>query len=354
MSKGAVCRSSRAALRCAALAAALLGAGTSGAQPVPAAPTATASADASAAPVPTVAPTATSGAPAGEDADRTFRLAREAYKAEKYQQALELFLRSQALEATPGTLLNIALTEEKLGKTGSALRDFQRVTEQLKLDDDRLPVAREGVGRMAVRAPRLKIDRAAGAPPTLAIKIDGAPLAANLVGAEQPMDPGPHVVTTSVVGFDEKRYEVTLSEGQHLPLVVEPGQRVMVAGPAETASSQPVTAPPNAARLGAFALGGAGLGALGVGVVAGVVALLRKDDLAAPCAAPGPACDAQKKRIEAEGRTYANVATGALIAGGVATALGVVTLMTLGDGKSLFVSAGVSPSGGGLTAIGRF
>lgn len=340
-------------IACVALVAALLGP-TSGAAQTAAQPTPSTTATAAATTAPTAAPTSSAPATtsAAEDAASTFQLGREAFKAGDFARALEHFQKSYTLEATPGTLLNIALTEEKLGKTATALRSFERVVGLLKADDDRLPIAREGIERVRLRAPRLKIERAAGAPPTLAIKVDGESLAASLVGTALPMDPGKHVVTTTVFGFEERTYEVTLVEGQQLPLAVEPGKRTLVAAPVTTATATDAGAPV-AGRVGALALTGAGLAGLGMGIVTGVLALSKKDELAVACPDPN-VCSGPGQRALGEARSLADMSTGTLIFGGIATAAGVALLFTVGGGKSLFVSASAAPGAAGLTATGRF
>jgi hypothetical protein len=321
-----------------------------------AAPSGTAAAPTSAssttaAPGATAAPTAQPSA--AQDAGQLFQSGRDAFKAERYADALDLFKKSYALEATPGTLLNIALTEEKLGKTGTALRDFERVVGLFKSDDDRMPIAKDGVARAAARAPHLKIDRAAGAPPTMAIKIDGEALAAGLLGEDQVLDPGPHTITTSVFGFEDRAYQLQLTEGQHLALAVETGKRTLVAGPVATvvASAAP---PENHARLGALALGGAGILSLGVGLVTGIVAISKKGELDTTCPVGTPVCSPDAQHTVGAARAFADVSTGTLVLGAVAVAAGATLLFTVGDGKRLFVSASAAPGSGGLAATGKF
>ncbi len=306
--------------------------------------------------VPSSSPAATtSGAPvsASEEAGRTFQQGREAFKADQFDRALELFQQSYSLEPTPGVLLNIALTEEKLGKPASALLHFERAAELFKSDDDRLPIARDGVARTTLRAPRLEIDRAAGAPPTLAVSIDGQALAANLVGVEQPIDPGKHVITTRVFGFDERRYEVTLGEGQRVKIAVEPGKRVLMATttPAAAAGSN------DPARVAVFALGGAGIAALGVGAVTGILAIGTQGDKNARKAqlAPGVACAADPTcaRLDGEGLMLGNASTGSLVAGGVALAAGTVIFFVTGRSAFSF-GAAASTDGASISATGRF
>ncbi len=294
--------------------------------------------------------TTTAAPTPAEEAAAAFQLGRDAFKANEYAKALELFQKSFAMEATPGTLLNIALTEEKLGKVATALQVFERVLSLLKADDDRLPIAKEGIARVQLRLPRLKIDRAAGAPPTLAIRLDGQPIAANLVGVAQPLDPGLHEITTSVYGFEDRTYKIDVREGQTTPFAVEPGKRTLVASPTSTVSVG--NNAPKKATLSALGIAGAGIASLGVGIVTGVLALSKKDELVAVC--PTPPCNAEGSRILGEARTMADVSTGTLIFGGIATAAGAVMLFTIGDGKSLFVSASATPAGASLRAIGRF
>lgn len=308
----------------------------------------------SSAPIPT-AQVATSGEPTGplpEDAGKLFGMGREAFKAESYGPALEMFKKSYALEATPGTLLNIALTEEKLGKTASALQDFERVVSLFKADDDRMPIAREGVERTRLRAPRWKIERAAGAPPTLAIHVDGAPLAANLVGVAQAIDPGKHVIKTSVFGFEDRTYEVTLTDGQQLSTAVEPGKRTLVAAPVATAG--PGTGP---ALSGAVAtsvmIWGAGVGGILVGATTGILAAMKKSELNTAC--PDPAkCSGEGLKTLGTAYSLADITTGALVFGGAALAAGATMFFVSGGAKTLFLTAGPTANGAAMTATGRF
>src|SRR4051812_45377646 len=67
-----------------------------------------------------------SSAPA---ADTLFRQGREAFDKGDYQRARDAFAESQRLEAAPGTLLNLALAEEKLGTLSSAWEHAKEVLD---------------------------------------------------------------------------------------------------------------------------------------------------------------------------------------------------------------------------------
>lgn len=319
---------------------------------------------ASAAPVTTTAPTsepsaaATSAALyAAEEADRTFQEGRKALKEDRFADALTLFQRSYDLDPTPGTLLNIALAEEKLGKPASALRHFERVASLLPPDDDRLPIAREGIARTAPRAPRLQIDRAAGAPPTIAVSLDGAAMAANAIGVEQPLDPGIHIVTTHVFGFEDGRYELTLAEGQHLSVAVGPGKRAQ----ADDSPQKPVTAAAglHPTAVAVLALGGAAVASLGAGAITGILAISKNNELSAlttgqtACAKTPTECAADAARLRGEALGFAHASTGTFVVGGLAAAASALIYFTVGK-NALSVGATAGPNGGGLTAHGRF
>jgi hypothetical protein len=298
----------------------------------------------------TAAPSTQPATNVSEEAGRTFSEGRDAFRNGQFEQALASFQKSYALEPTPGVLLNIALAEEKLGKPATALQHFERAAELFKSDDDRLPIARDGMARTALRTPRLKIERAAGAPPTLAIALDGQAVAANLIGEEQRLEPGVHVITTQVYGFEDRRYEVTLAEGQHVPLAVGPGARIL--GPAATTTAAPSSGP-SPARLVVFGLGGAGIASLGVGLVTGILALGKAGALEEACPDPGQCTSLDGRTALGQARTLADVSTGTLIFGAAAVAAGAVVFFTTG-GTSVALRGSAAPGAAGLTASGRF
>lgn len=294
--------------------------------------------------------------PVAQEAQQLFMEGREAVKKGELGRAVALFLRSQELHPTVGTLLNLASVEEQLGKIASAMEHFELAGKELKEDDDRLPVAREGAARLKPRVPTLRIERAAGAPATMGIRVDGAALAASQVGAERRLDPGTYNVTTEAPGHEERRYQVKLIEGAHETLAVEVGKPVtLLLPPSGTAprSSSVTTA--------GWALGGVGLAGLGVGAVAGILAIGKKSDAAAQC--PNPAsCGSAGLESAAAGRALAGVSTAGFVLGGLGVAAG-VTLIVVGRPRAASapqqaVSARVSPwalpGGAGIGAAGSF
>lgn len=291
--------------------------------------------------------------PNSAEAAEQFLAGREALKKGELARAEQLFQRSQELHPAAGTLLNLASVEEQLRKTATALDLFQTALRLLPEGDERIPVAKEAIARLTPRLPYLKVQYAAGVPPTTQIAVDGAPLAATAVGTEQPTNPGLYTVVVSAPGYEARSYQVKLSDGQHLALVVEPGK---VSSAQSNAGAPAARAGTNLKQSIGFALGGVGLAGLGIGAVSGILALGKKGDFDKAC--PDAAhCSAEGLQIEASGKALAGVSTASFVVGLVGLGAG-VTLVLLGRdrGKPAAVSVGASPlpGGGFLGAHGAF
>jgi len=90
-----------------------------------------------------------------------------------------------------------------------------------------------------------------------------------------------------------------------------------------------------------------------VGAVTGILATMKKSDLDVAC--PDPAvCKGEGLRTLGAAYSLADIATGALLFGGVAVAGGVTMFLVTGGPKSLFVTAAPTANGASLTATGRF
>lgn len=159
----------------------------------------------------------------------------------------------------PGTLLNLGLCNERLGKTATALGWFRKAqfrsaeTGMTEYEE----AAKTNTFSLAVRVPTLKITFANPPPPGGVVFIDSTQLS-ELDLARVEVDPHvPHAVELRVVGKPPIRSEITLKDGEAKTVVL------------------PVPAPPRPVktvieidrgktrRILAFALAGAGLGMWG-------------------------------------------------------------------------------------------
>jgi hypothetical protein len=269
--------------------------------------------------------------------------------------ARDKFTESYASDPAPGTLINWALCEEKLGRSATAL-------ELLRLADQTLPQShpkRAGMVKhmdaLAKRAPILRLRMTSALPAGATVVMDGAMLDATALARGVLGDPGLHVIEMRAPGREDRRYEVTLAEGTTLEVTVEPGpprssepagQRRAALGSGESSSTT---------TLG-WALAGGGVTAIGVGAVTGLLALGKKNELERSCNVDQKSCttDAGVEASSAGG-TFATVSTVAFVLGGASLAVGGYLLLTKKDAPATArLSAAAGPSTIGIRLGGEF
>jgi hypothetical protein len=313
---------------------------------------------------PTPAPSAPSS-PSGQavdageqEAQQLFIEGREAVKKGDLAQAAAKFQRSVELRATPGTLLNLANVEEQMGKLVKALHHFEGALKLLPENDERRPVAAEGAERVRPRIPSLRIDRAAGAPADMTIRLDGSPLAASTLGAYQPMDPATYTVSTSAPGHDDRRYEVKLAESMHITLAVEPGkdlEKVRLPPPVPAAGGRVSLMQ----AVGAGALG-VGLTGIAIGAVTGVLAIVKHGDASTGCPVATACHDQAALDAGSSGRALAGVSTASFVVGALGIGAGIGLVVGGRERSTPPLAARATfvpwalPGGGGLAASGKF
>jgi hypothetical protein len=320
------------------------------------------------------------------DAKEKFLQGRDALNRGEYATALILFRTSQDLYPSPGTLLNLALCEERLGMLGSALQHFQEVARLLPPGDDRLSIARNGAAMIEPRVPRLRIEIAKGAPEGLSLSRDGAPLGTADLGKDLVLNPGKHVIVVKAPGRPDRPYEVTLVEGAREVLTVEPGIDPAAAprdpklperargedrGPRIAPSIGVGAATPspdrpgvdadaaagNPRRTAGFVVGGVGVVSLVVGATTGLLAFSKKSEVDSLCPR-SDVCSAEGIAAESTGKSLATASTITVVVGLVAVGAGAALVLTSGGGSQPRPSAAIAPlvlpGGAGLGAIGRF
>jgi hypothetical protein len=310
-------------------------------------------------------------------AEALFREGRKLMAKNQIDKACAKFAESQRVEASTGTLLNLATCHTKQGKTATAWVEFAEALAAAKKENDALRVD-YAEAQMAALEPKLsKIMVSAAAPASgMSVTIDGS---AVVLDSPLPFDPGSHTVKASAPGRTPFTIEVELAataetKTVRIPeLALEP-RAVPLTAKAAPQGSEPThgTSRSSTDELGsqpqpwrrplAYSLGGLGAAALGVGTY---LALAARSELAEaesdPALCPGKVCvPAGREQVNAA-ETKANIATGAF-AGGIA-AVGVATYLLLTP-RSATARAPkrlsrhwlplVSAQGVGLTVQGEF
>jgi hypothetical protein len=319
------------------------------------------------------------------DAKAKFLQGRAALNRGEYATALVFLRTSQELYPSPGTLLNLALCEERLGMLGSAIGHFQEVMRLLPQGDERQSIAKHGATMLEQRVPRLRIELAKGAPEGTTVARGGAPVQASDFGKDLPVDPGKHVVVATAPGRPDRSYEVALVEGARGVLSVEPGPapeppKAVVIEPApakkvEAARANP-RAPPSgegrasggddprvaepddatsSRRTAAFIVGGVGIVGIGVGAITGALAFTKKSDVDELCPREDT-CILEGVEAEQSGKRLATASTIAFAVGIAGVGVGAVLLITSGSSSKRATAIGpiALPGGAGVGARGRF
>lgn len=190
-----------------------------------------------------------------ETAESLFREAREDMKRGEPQQACPKFEQSYRLAPAIGTLLNLALCEEQLGRIATAWKKLHEFVAMVPEGDARLPFAKQKISELAPQLPKISIHLGGDGEGT--IQLDGIELGG---GREMivPVDPGEHtlVVTTRTGEREETRITLARSEQRDVLLVFpQPPPE-----PASSRTSEPSLLVEPAAHPGGTQVGSAGAG----------------------------------------------------------------------------------------------
>jgi hypothetical protein len=262
-------------------------------------------------------------------ADALFRAGRKASEAHDDETAAARFAESHRLDPAPGTALNWALSEERLGHLASALEHAREALAGLQATDPRRPISKKLVDRLEARTPRLVIRLSKEAPAETTVQRDDTELRGAALGVPLPVDPGEHRLTVTAAGYEDWTTVVTTPEGKETAVDVRVGEKRPPAekpkehdehtdaGPVETAPPAPPAAPSRAPAIALWAVGG---GALVAGGVFGGLVLQKKGIVADHC--ENKRCDQEGLDAGTAGRRFSLASTIGVGVGVVGIGLG--------------------------------
>jgi tetratricopeptide (TPR) repeat protein len=228
------------------------------------------------------------------------------------EEALAKFKESQRLDPSPGTLLNIALSYERLGRTASAWAAY-REAERLALQRGRAEVAAEARNKSTqLQATLSYLTLRASAPPEgFRVVHDEVEIHTAALGVPFPTDPGLHTVRASAPGY--RAWEGTVD--------MKPNTKTVLVIPSLAPLEKVVIRDNRAPSPWAWATLGTGAGILGTAAVFGVLAKVQHDNAWSNCS---PACNSLAYQYEGDAGTLADTSTvlfpigAAVVLGGVA------------------------------------
>ncbi|WP_437932252.1 hypothetical protein WMF37_24370 [Sorangium sp. So ce291] len=313
----------------------------------------------------------------------------EAFTSGRFEEAIDLLGRAEALVHAPTHLLLVARAQTRLGRIVAAKETYLRIVrEELpptapspfkKAQQD----AREELAAVEPRIATLRIALEGAAGRKIGVKLDGQPVADALLGVHRPVDPGSHVVVVSPPGLAPIEQGITLADGERKELKIPIPESPPApppsgsgdwqgAGSGDQTGVPPAGPPGTAERKTNVALLGGGIAAaaLGLGgVVVGSVFLAKgsstqqkANDLSAArgCESPGgvgsecgPLVQRQIQTLDSDAASERTTGTIGLIAGGVLV-VGGATLIVLEltsrpePSSSAWIAPYVTPTGLGV------
>jgi hypothetical protein len=298
-------------------------------------------------------------------AEQLFLEGRVLMKEGETEKACEKFQASHDADKTAtGTLLNLALCNELLGRTASAWAQFRQVeAESAGRREDRVTMASEHEKKIFPKLSYLTISvQPAARVDGLQIVLDkGREVTEPMWSTRLPIDPGPHAIVVTATARVTRKYDVTIGTERDeqkieiAPLVVEG------APPPPPPKETPSNPGNPTRRTVGYVLGGVGIVALGVGTGFGIDALSKDRAVKRDC--PNYLCPPEQLQAAQDkmsvAQTSAHVSTVALSVGAamvIGAAVLVWTARARGPSQtaSLDVFAAPSPSGGGMGVRGAW
>ncbi len=259
-------------------------------------------------------------------AEFLFQRGEKRFDAGKYAEACADFAESLRLGPKLGTLLNLALCHETVGKLATSWKEFQHAAAWAaqKNEKDRHDFALQHVLALEPRLPRAVFQGPAAA--TLAeVDVDGEPLPDSQWYLPHYLDPGEHSVAASAPGKQRRSVTFRVVAAATDQIVVVP-PHVDEPPPPKPAPPPPPSDPDANRRLGGYIALGAGAAGIAIGAIFGGLAIGARDEIGTHCS--GNVCDPAGASHFRDAQDNATVSTVAFAIGAVAAAAGAWFVLT--------------------------
>lgn len=308
-----------------------------------------------------IAPARAEDAPPAADielAERLFVEGRVLAARGEHGAACARFAESRRLDPRAiGTVLNLAMCNDKLGRYASASRYYRDVAERSRgTREDRVELAEARLAEIEPKISTLRVvvpDELRAL--AITVTLDGESLPASAWGSPQKIDAGERVIEAHAAGKVPARLTVVVPETRSEETVTIPmlADAPIAPAPAAATTIGRSAAPPS--RTLPLALGGAGLAifvvstGLGVTVAAECGGVLRNT-----CKALDEAADADVADKRSALRTRLAIATAGVAVGAAAIATGAVLYIATSPNRGVKIVPAASTTGASLGVHGHF
>lgn len=280
------------------------------------------------------------------EAEVIFRDGLKKREAGEYAAAIPLLKQSLTLcrSSGLGALYNLALAEEKLGRTAASYVHYAEFLRDVRVEDERIDKAKEAMEAFRAESTRLRFINLDKLPSGTIVMIDDATLGSSTAGYEIPSESGEHAIIIREPGQSERSLSVDVARGQPRDVDVLPIKK---------------TEPSKFTRRNiGFVIGGVGVANLVAGAITGGIAWSKRDELTTSCNAPSKPCrsSGELNGFVEQSKTIGNASTATFIIGGALTAVGVtlVLLPQKSPAKDMALAPLVLPGGGGVSFSSTF
>jgi hypothetical protein len=288
------------------------------------------------------------------DAEELFRRGKSLMAEKKDREACPLFEESHRLDPQMGTLLNLAICHENVGRIASAWGEFRAVEQLARAAnrEDRVKLAHERAAKLEPRLAHIKLLVPSDVRvPGMVVKIDGE-VKGEALWPSVPVDAGLREIEVNAPGKKPSRSRVRVDdEGATVTVTLPkledaPPPPIGVSEPRDTVDY----AGNRSKKTTGFIVGGVG-GAIAVaGGIFGGLAVGADSDATKACPQPCIAGSAEARLADQKtdrALVFANVANVAIPLGIVGIAVGVFLVLTAGPTEK---RTGLSAGPGGVGA----
>ncbi len=250
-------------------------------------------------------------------AEILFRSGEKKFDSGRHAEACADFAESLRLGPKLGTLLNLALCHETIGKTATAWSEYHHGAAWAAQNGqrDRHDFALGHAVALETKLPRVLLQLPSDSA-IAAVDIDGEPLADSRWYLPVFLDPGEHSVTLSAPGKERStvKFRVIASPAEQLVAVPALHDAAPVAAAAPAPGHAAAAADPDhGRRLVGYSLLGVGGAGLALGITFGLLAVSKRDEIGSRCA--GNHCTPEGADLYRSSQQHAAMATWSSVIG---------------------------------------
>ena len=298
-------------------------------------------------------------------AEALFRAGRAAASRGDHNAACTHYRESYRLEPALGTLLNLAMCEEALGRFATAWQHYKDASRDLSAEDQRFSWTKERLAALEGRVARLTIHVVPETAAKTRVVVGSIELDSAQLGSSFALDPGTHEISVLAAERAARKYTVEVAEGESKVLTLEAGpelgsaRKPSASAPKQTnVKADELTS--TSAQEGANARKVVAYSALGVGAVGLVTSAVALGFVLDRKATVDANCDANRRCTDeglaagSSGDDWLAVAGVGLAVAVVANAAGLYLLWAPDPKTSIGLQPGSHPTSGRLFLNHKF